>query len=204
MASSDSRRSDPGAPVLAGVPAQFDEQALVERVRAGDALAFERLFRRYYPVLCTFAARMLGADGAAEDIVQDVFRRIWERRETWAIDTTVAAYLYRATRNGIFDCYKHERVVTRWREGAAAAEHADPLLEPPPDEAVHTAELAAAIERAAQGLPERCRQVFLLKWAHGLTYAEIAETMDISTKTVEMQVTRAYKALRERLKAFLP
>lgn len=188
-----------------GAAARFDERPFVERVRAGDPLAFERLFRRYYPALCAFAARAVASEAVAEDIVQDVFRRIWERRESWTVETTVSAYLYRATRNGVFDYGKHERVVTRWEEMAVAAtKHDGPVLEPPPDEMVYATELAAAIEDAAQGLPERCRQVFFLKWTHGLTYAEIADAMGISPKTVEMQMTKAYRALRERLQAFLP
>ena len=205
MITSDSARPDPDADPGVHVPLRLDERPLVERVRAGDSLAFERLFRRYYAALCTFAARIAGSDAIAEDVVQDVFRRIWERRESWTIDTTVTAYLYGATRNGIFDYRKHERVVARWEDAAfAAAEQADPVLDPAPDEIVYAAELAAAVESAARDLPERCQQAFLLKWTDGLTYDEIAEVMDISRKTVEMQMTRAYKRLREQLKAFLP
>ncbi len=181
------------------------ERDWVARIRAGDHVAFERLFRCYYPGLCSFAARAVGDDVVAEDLVQDVFRRLWERHATWTVATSVEAYLYRATRNRVFDYFDHRRVETRWQDRVmqGGADDADVPLAAGPDTVLHATELADAIERAAQALPERCRQVFFLKWTQGLTYAQISEAMDISVKTVETQMTRAYRALRERLGRFV-
>jgi RNA polymerase sigma-70 factor, ECF subfamily len=177
------------------------ESTWVERIRVGDSAAFEALFRTYHAALCAFAYRYLGERDLAEEMVQEVFLFVWERRETWQVRTSAKSYLFTAVRNAAVSYLRHERVVRR-RETEALQ-----LLEVPCESAdfeVTAAETTAAIQRAIARLPERCRLVFTLHREQGLTYAEVADVLDISPKTVEVQMGRALKSLRKALAGFRP
>jgi RNA polymerase sigma-70 factor (ECF subfamily) len=179
------------------------ESALVSAVRAGDEAAFEQLFRRYYNPLCVFVTRYVGDPSLAEEMVDAVFARIWEQRTRWEVRTGLASYLYAAARYQVLDWRRHAAVEGRVRE-RAIAEGTSPGQGRSPDQhqACEAAELEAAIREAIEHLPERCRLIFTLRWQHHLSYAEIATTLGIATKTVETQINRALKALRERLRPF--
>jgi RNA polymerase sigma factor (sigma-70 family) len=84
-----------------------------ERIKCGDAAAFEALFRAYYDELCTFAWRYVQCLDAVEDLVQDVFINVWCRRENWILRSTVKAYLYGAVRNEALKYLEHQNVVRR-------------------------------------------------------------------------------------------
>jgi RNA polymerase sigma-70 factor (ECF subfamily) len=177
----------------------------VARIRAGDAAAFEAMFRRYYEPLLRFALTYLPVRETAEDLVQDVFYRIWEQRERWAVRTTLAAYLYGAVRNRALDYVRHQLVEQQWEERALLARDVTAAaLRVPPASALaqlELDELDLVIRRAVDRLPERCRQTFLLSREHGLAYAEIAAVMGTSVKTVKIQMGRALKALRAAVAA---
>jgi RNA polymerase sigma-70 factor (ECF subfamily) len=173
----------------------------VERIRTGDAPAFEAMFRAYKNDLGAFLQGFLRSREAAEEVIQDLFLRIWEQRHEWEVAVPLNIYLFRAARNRAISYLRHERVETRFRERACGA--ADGGVRPPSpswaDERARVSELEDAIERAVNELPERCREVFRLNRYHHLSYVEVAEVMGISVKTVEVQMGRALTALRERL-----
>ena len=105
---SDSRASrPPEATNLLEAP----ERDWVARIRGGDAPAFEALFHAYHAPLCAFANRLVGVRDLAEEIVQEVFLYIWERRETWDVRSSVKSYLFTAVRNAAMSYLRHERVV---------------------------------------------------------------------------------------------
>ena len=194
------RTAGAGSDPPAECPAPFEADRLAA-IRAGDETAFEAVFRDHYEGLCTFASRMVGSDEAAEEIVQTVMLRFWEQRETIQVSGTLAGYLYGAVRNSALMHLRRKRLERRWQE-EAAAEGATPLMgerPPQPEEWTRLAELTAAIQDAIQQLPPRCREAFLLRREHRLSYAEIAQIMSISPKTVEVQIGAALKALREQL-----
>jgi RNA polymerase sigma-70 factor, ECF subfamily len=177
------------------------ESDWVEAIRAGDASAFEAMFHRYHAPLCSFAYRYLGARDLAEEMVQEVFLCIWERRAGWEVRTSVRSYLLTAVRNAALSYLRHERVVRR-RE----TEIRD-LLESPaasPEVRALEAETIAAVRQAVGRLPDRCRLVFTLHREQGLTYGEVAEVLRISPRTVEVQIGRALKALRKGLASHRP
>ena len=168
-------------------------------LRRDDRAAFEGLFRAYSAALCTFAWGYVRSLEVAEGIVQDVFLKLWKGRTSWDPACGVRAYLYAAVRNGALDHLKHRRVVERW-----AAEPRPPSpAEPTPEEELQHKELEAAVQAATARLPERCRLVFTLSRQHGLTYAEIADVLGISPKTVEAQMRRAFALLKQALGAYL-
>jgi len=186
-------------------PIATPNDELSARIRAGDETAFDALFRDYYNGLCVFAARIVGSDAAAEEIVQDVLLRIWRRHACWEDCGSVAGYLYAAVRNRALNEIRAER----FREGRQGQVALDAEITGiggariSADERVRAGELAQAIDEAIQELPPRCRQAFLLRRQHHLSYAEIARIMEISPKTVEIQIGNALKALRKKLADWL-
>jgi len=201
----DLTRSVDGAPG-AGPRRAFDEQALVDRIRAGEVEAFEALFRTYYNSLCVFAEGYVRSPDVAEELVDDIFCRIWERRADWQVTHGVRAYLYASVRNRALNSIARERVALEAGERADREDVAIAMgqAEPSPEDRVAATELEAAVKRAWAALPPRCHQTYLLHRQHGMSYAEIASIMGISIKTVENQLARALKALRMSLAAWIP
>jgi RNA polymerase sigma-70 factor, ECF subfamily len=173
----------------------------VEHIRAGDPLAFEALFHEYHAALCAFAYRYLGARDLAEEVVQEVFLLVWERRATLEVRTSVRSFLFIAVRNASISYLRHERVVRRREPEVRTVLQALASTEGP-DAA--GAETIAAVQQAIGRLPARCRLVFTLHREQGLTYTEIAGVLGISPRTVEVQIGRALKSLRHALADLRP
>jgi len=183
-----------------GERSQATDDELVGAMRRGDVQAFERLMYRYASPLRAFAQSFLQNADAAEDVVQDVFVRLWETRESLAPAGTLAGHLFGAVRFRALAALKHQRVEQRYQERVSREHDGDAARgEPAPDLVVEHADLYAAAVRAAQALPSGARHVFLLRWSQGLTHAEIATRLGISVKGVEIQLTRALKTLRQLL-----
>jgi RNA polymerase sigma-70 factor (ECF subfamily) len=179
------------------VPA--NDREVLARLRAGDAAAFDAVFRSHYPDLVGFAESILRDRAPAEDVAQDVMLELWRRRENVALETSLRAYLFRATRNRALNHIRHQRVVARLEPELPPPSHA-----PVADRAIMEKELRIALARAVATLPEKCREVFELSRVQGLKYAEIAVTLEISVKTVEAQMGKALRVLREQLAQWLP
>ena len=181
-------------------PYSGSQQSWIAAIRRGDEAAYEALFRTFYPELHRLALRYTGCTRTAEDLVQDVFLSIWDRRRTWSVQTTLRAYLYGAVRNRATNLRERERVRRAWADSEAHA----PTL-PPPDaaDALHGDALHETTRAWIDSLPERRREVFLLSRRHGLTYKEIAAMLSLSEKTVETQMGRALRFLRARLADFM-
>jgi RNA polymerase sigma-70 factor, ECF subfamily len=177
------------------------DAALVERVRSGDAAAFEAIFRQYARGLMDFAYHCTGSADDADDAVQAVFARLWMSRERWEIRGSLSGYLMLATRNMVRDRIKHERVVERQRTSARRAP--DSAVAVSSDEAFDAAETAVAIRLAIETLAPQRRAVCTLRWGYGLTYAEIAAKLNLAEKTVSRHLGLAYKELRQRI-PYLP
>jgi RNA polymerase sigma-70 factor (ECF subfamily) len=170
-----------------------DDAALVARIRLGDYAAFLALFRQYYAPLHRFGTRLTGSPDVADDLVQDVFVAVWERRTTWTVTSRVERYLYAAVRNRAFDDARRRAVEARIDpEFANGAECAA-------TDSVEVMELRATVAHAIERLPHRCRAVYRLRHYYQLTNTEIAHVLGLSVKTVEMHVTAALRTLRGRL-----
>ena len=166
------------------------ERAWVERIRAGDPAAFEALYRAYWERLYAFAFRDLRSKEDAEEIVQEVFFRIWRGHVHWVPAGEVRNYLYLAVRNAAHDRLERAAVARRWRVGQREMAVEIDLEE---------ADLAAAVERALAELPSKRSTICKLRLINELSYAEIAKRLEISEKTVETQLARGLKFLRERI-----
>lgn len=177
------------------------ERVWVARGRAGDVGAFEAIFRRYYQHLCAFAERLLHSPDASRDAVQDVFVAIWHQRDACQGCDNLRFYLFTAVRNRVLKLIRHQRVVERTRERMTAEQRSPGTGSAPetPDEELAASELAATVELIIQQLPERSREAYLLHRREGLSYAEIADVMGVSIRTVENHIARALRGLREGL-----
>jgi RNA polymerase sigma-70 factor (ECF subfamily) len=145
--------------------------------------------------------RYVRSRAIAEELVSDVFLRVWAQRERWEVRGRVRAYLYGAARNLAIDHLRRERVEQRSLD-ATVREHrvtGGERRRCEVEERLASEELAAAMQRAVDELPPRPRQVFLLRWQRHLTNAEIAASLGIAVKTVEMHMTRALDVLRGAL-----
>jgi RNA polymerase sigma-70 factor (ECF subfamily) len=169
-----------------------DERALADGIRAGDMGAFEALYRRYWERLYAFAFRYLRSKEDSEEIVQEVFFRIWRGRAHWVPAGAVRNYLYLAVRNSARDRLERAAVARRRR-----ISQREPAAEVQPD--LEAADLVAAVERALTELPAKRAEVCKLRLVAELSYAQIAQRLGICEKTVETQLARGLKFLRERL-----
>lgn len=154
---------------------------------------FEIFFKRYYTPLGMYVLHICGNTSEAEDIVQEAFSAIWQKCRAEGLPENLKSYLYRTA---------HNLTVDRIRKGLIAAASI-PLSKiedtMPTEEAIDTSERDARLWLEISRLPQRCREVFLLSKQDGLTNAQIADTLGISIKTVESQMTKAFKALRQTL-----
>ena len=169
-------------------------------LRAGDQAAFDAIFRAHYAHLVSFDQSLLHDRGSAEDVAQDVMLELWRRRESLDIHESLRAYLLRATRNRALNQLRHANVERRAEPFLVGEESVDAAGAGQ----VVASELRAAIVSAVTELPPGCREVFELSRTHGLRYAEIAATLGISVKTVESQMGKALRHMRNRLAAWLP
>lgn len=171
----------------------------LESLRDGDPAAFKELFEYFYEPLCRFVFGIIKRKDISEELVQDVFVTIWEQKSGMSAEN-VRAWLYRMARNRALDYLKHEKVIEKYKFEIEA------LYDDVPghDTLLEKLSFEEAVNRAIEELPESCRTTFILNRRDGLTYAEIAEAMDISVKTVESRISRALSILRVRLKRFLP
>ena len=172
--------------------------------QAGEQLSLEILFRAYHRKLCSFARSYVTCPDVAEELVEDVFLRLWEQRENGHACVNPRGYLYAAVRNQALKHLAHERVV-RATAARVQGEGFSPAMSQasaPADDEVQANELADAFSVAVEQLPARCREAYTLHHS-GLSYVEIGETMGTSSRTVETQVRNAKRMLRRQLAAWL-
>ena len=184
----------------AGLPPEDVQRALFARLAAGDDTAFDTIFRTWYAPLVRVAMYLLHDGMAAEEVVQDVLLEVWRRRESLAFEQEPRRYLMRATRNRALNHVRHAAVAAR----AAARDISEEAHAATAPAMVQAAELEVAIAQAVATLPDRCRAVFELSRRHHMSYAEIADALDIAPKTVENQMGKALRMLRVALAEWLP
>ncbi len=172
----------------------------VECIRSGDAAAFERLFLMYYNSLCRFVNKYLNSTELSEDVVQEVFAKIWENREDWVLKTSLQSYLYKACKNKALDHIKHIKVKQRYLQENSDQEITDNGLASDP---LEKSDFIKDAQKAIEQLPKRSKLIYKLHRQDGLTYREISEVLEISQKTVESQMSIALKTLRKKLSSYV-
>lgn len=173
------------------------DSELIERIRSGDKAAYRILFNRFYRELVGTAVNILKNEDKGKDAVQEVFLQIWKNRETLEIRTSLGAYLKRGVINRSLNQVKYAKNFVQ----------EDKLIDEPSSNTTALDDLAlddleSALQEALNLLPERCRLVFVMKRLEGLSHKEISEALGISPKTIENQITKAMKVLKEALQAY--
>jgi len=171
------------------------ELVWADRIRAGDVDAFEALYRKYWQPLYAFAFRYVRSKEDAEEVVQDVFFRIWRGRADWVPAGAVRNYVYCAVRNAARDRLERAAVARCWAHVGLGATAAAAAIQ----SELEAAELVAAVQRALDELPPKRSAVCKLRLIDELSYAQIADRLGIREKTVETQLARGLKFLRERM-----
>lgn len=173
---------------------------IFELIKNSDRKAYEQLFKMYYTPLVSFARNIIRDTDAAEDLVQEVFVKIWERKHTIDIKTSVKAYLYMAVKNHCLNKLKAEQ-----RNAFLNDEMADDarVATNNTEEYANTIELSKHIDNALSLLPPKCAAIFKMSRFEDKTYKEIAESLELSVKTVENQMGKALSILRGALSPYL-
>lgn len=170
---------------------KLDDVAVMNLIKRGDKKAFKRLFDEYYVPLCRFVNLRVEDVYASEEIVQDLFVYVWEKRLEIEIRITIKAYLFQAARNRALNyCRDNSRISFLYDlPDDRSAE----------DKTVEINELQNLIEEAIIALPEKCSEIFRLSREKHLSNAEIAEAKGLSVRTVENHIARALDRIRKHL-----
>ncbi|WP_028297424.1 RNA polymerase sigma-70 factor [Olivibacter sitiensis] len=178
-----------------------EENITLKALQGGDEKALERLYLRYYDLLFRQAYGILKDRVLAEDIIQDTFMHIWQRRETLSIRGSIKAYLQAMVRYQVFHSIKNGQARPQVYENLSERMAMDMGLSP--QDILEEKELIKSIAATVDTLPERCKEVYIMSREQQLTHKEIAEQLNISTKTVENQITKALHTIKNSLKNFL-
>ncbi len=172
------------------------DRDIIGGIRRGDIGQFELLFRSSYTSLVNYAITILKDKDTAEEIVQDLFYKIWRDRKKINIMSSLNGYLFRAVYNKSMHYLEHQKVV---RKHASEAKKELVINTEDPIEILKYKELNEKIAIIIGKLPERCGRIFCMSRFEGLKYAEIAEELSISIKTVEANMGKALKVFRNEL-----
>ena len=166
---------------------------------------FEKIYKLYYPTMFAFAKNYISANEDVENIVQDVFLVLWEKKDELELSCTLTTYLFTLVKNRCLNFLRHKLIEEEYnaqmKEELGFKLYALESME----YSYHSEkELQEIIQRALDTLPERCREVFIKSRIEGLKYKEISEELGISVNTVENHIVTALKKLRVELKDYLP
>lgn len=165
-----------------------------------DDASFEALFKQHYKPLHAYAAVILKDEGDAEEIVQQLFLKFWEKRELLVVQTSLKAYLYKCVYHDSLNFLKHQKVKSKYED---FIQHRMNTTYATGVDRLELTELQGQINLALNDLPEQCRTIFQMSRFEELKYREIAEALDISIKTVENQMGKALRIMRIKLADFL-
>lgn len=175
-----------------------EDQNIVEAIRLDDKQAFEHLFRESYKPLTAYAFRFVRELPIAENIIQDVFLKLWQNRHDLIITTSLVHYLFRSVRNHSLNHLDKNKVRSEYLKKQIEGEpNYDDFSAFYPEIG-----LLDKIEAAIRALPAKRQEIFRLAREEGLKYREIADRLNLSVKTVEAQMTLALKQLRDSLKDY--
>ncbi len=177
-----------------------NNEAVTALLAKRDAATFEQVFKEHFKRLHAYAFTILQDSEAAEEMVQQVFFRLWERNERLNIGSSITAYLYRAVHNESLNHLKHQKVKAAHQLQVAYRMKNE--VEPS-GKKIQLKELKQQLQTALNALPEQCRLIFQLSRFEELKYREIADRLGISVKTVENQMGKALRLLRVSLADFL-
>jgi len=180
---------------------EVNDTGHLEVLKEKGEFMFEQVFKSNFKGLHSYAYTILKDEMIAEEMVQNVFYKIWEKKENLFIQTSVTAYLYRSVYHESLNYLKHRKVKEAYQSYAM---HQMKNQSDNAEKKILLSELEQKLEKALNELPEQCRTIFQMSRYEELKYQEIADRLGISIKTVENQMGKALKQLRLKLADFLP
>lgn len=168
---------------------------LIQALKRGNTDAYTFLVDTYHQKLCVYAFNLSHNHGNAEDIVQNVFLRVWQKRDKLKDDFVIQSFLYKSVYNEFIDLYRKEKSTMALEK--TYIEALDVVINHEDDDNGLEG-LITLVKNEIQNLPPKCKQTFLLSKQDGLTNVEIAEYLDLSIKTVEAQITKAFSIIRKK------
>ncbi|KQB39983.1 RNA polymerase sigma factor [Flavobacterium aquidurense] len=172
-----------------------DNATLIESLSKGDESAYSYLIDTYHHKLCVYANSLVKNIYSAEDIVQNVFIKVWEQRTRLKPDHALKSFLYKLVYNEFIDLYRKNQSLFSLEKSYYDALNS--VIQE--DDSESFQRVLNVVNREIQNLPPKCKEVFILSKKEGLTNIEIAEHLDVSIKTVEAQITKAFSILRSSL-----
>lgn len=173
------------------------DKALFQLIAHGDAAAYTTLLGRYFEQLRWRALKLLKSDIWAEEIVEEIFLRLWVNRETLSAIEVPHAYLYKLTNNRCFDRIRRQRLEIEMQYAIGKVLYGEPS--PSIHEQYDLTTLEKLIKEAVDQLPSQRKLIYRLQQEDGLSYQEIADQLDLSRNTVRNQISRALEAIRTYL-----
>jgi RNA polymerase sigma-70 factor (ECF subfamily) len=177
----------------AKLPVSLDE------LKTGDIRLFESLFREYYRPLVVYAMKYVRDADASKEIVQEFFVRLFEKRNSLVIDTSLKSYFYRSICNSCINYISHLEMRSRHIKNLTLLSEKEFS-----DDPIATIELQNRIYKSVEDMPDQCRRIFKLNRFEGLRNEQIAEKLGISKRAVETQISKALKILRKKLADYFP
>ncbi len=178
----------------------MDEKYLIEGLKNKNRVVFDFVFHYYYSGLCAYAEKIIGDTKIVEDIVQDLFVKLWVKNQEISINSNLKSYLFSAVKNRSLDLLKHEKIKKKSLKVLKDKEKSNHFEE----FWFAESELSRIIYESIKKLPPRCGEIFKLSRFEGVKNQQIADQLGISKRTVELQISNALKALRKDLKPYLP
>ncbi len=182
------------------MPLLLSDKEQIQGLKAGDSSIYEDVFKAYYKDLCCYAYAFLGNSELSEEVVHECFCNIWIKRRTLTIQESLRFYLLQSVKNRCLNRLKAEIVRKKhlkiFQEELLNREQ---LFGEVSSDSTKYEDLKRELLKAVDKLPPRCLEIFELSKFQGMSYSEIAEKLQISSKTVENQISRAYRILRKNL-----
>ncbi len=179
----------------------MEQNFLLKRLKQGDPEAFTMLFRQYYKDLVLFGGNFLKNQMICEDIVQSVFLRLWNEKESLEIKTSLKSYLLKSVQNSCLDEIRHQKIV---HDHEAWFSQYATLYEIDTENYILYSDLYNRLQEVLGSMPEEYRIAFEMNRFEGLKYHEIAVQLNVSVRTIEVRISKALKILKKELKDFLP
>jgi RNA polymerase sigma-70 factor (ECF subfamily) len=174
----------------------------IKSLSAGSEQEFERLFKDHFKSLYAYAFTILKNEAIAEETVQHVFYKVWEKKIPGTIQTSLKAYLYKAVYHESLNYLKHQKIKAQYQ--LHVMHQSKNQVDQGASRKMMLKELEEKLRDAMNALPQQCRTIFQMSRFDGLKYQEIADQLGISVKTVENQMGKALKQLRVKLIDYLP
>ena len=182
---------------------EISEKEIKSKIQIVDKKIFENLFNEYYIGLCYLANDYVKNKETAEDIVGDVFYKLWENKEKLEINASIKSYLFKTVQNHCINYLKHKSVAEKYTKNITNETQLISDQNNNYSNYLLAQELQDKINKAISTLPPQCQQIFKLNRFEELKYKEIAKQLSISIKTVETQMSRALKKIRNFLREYL-